>query len=570
MMPRVMPRAVPDGLALLVLAMTVAVVFAADAAGAGGARPFAAGAPEADHAWAVVEREAIGGGVVLLHLPPRGSAVAGVTAGTARLVDRLGAAPGALAGSGGTVWWVEPRRASPGGGAMYPVRSITAIAGVGGLWRYDPAGRGYTHPGLPADGELLGFAAAGTRVFALQRAAGRELIDALGRDGWESIEGPGLAASAERAALLSDGSRVLLLARGAASGPGGWRGAVADAAAASETLDGDGSEQRGTGEPRALESGGPGTASKSVWAMVPDERLRMLPTDAEPIAWWRGELIWIGADGLYSLPLTVSDGAPSGSTTGSPRAAAGSIERARESVRLGDAPGPDASVSVQGGSGRVLIVEPRLDDDGKVIGESIREISLNTGRELFAGPAQHRGPISARDLQVLAVAMVMGTGLVLLIALRDPRGPVFELPDHTAMAEPGRRAMATIVDLLIGAVIVSVFTGQPVLGLMTLAVLAEPGGVQDVLTLFAVLALGGAFAEGLSGTTLGKRLAGCRVVSTLPKDRDARLPFLRCVLRNALKWGLPPLTLLQDAAGRHRGDALAGAAVIVDLEPEDG
>ncbi|MEM1329304.1 MAG: RDD family protein [Planctomycetota bacterium] len=508
-------------------AVVLVLVAACVWAGIASARLMGAGAPDSDHGWAVVKRESIGPGWVLMHLPPRGAVPGGVDAGTARIVDRLGGEPVGLAAAGRRLWWAEPSRSTPTGDRLYPVRSVTAVPGVGDLWRYEPTGRGYTHAGLPEVGEFVGLAAAGDRLLAAQLSdAGDAVLSALRGDAWVPVAIPADAGMATGAVLLADGERVVLLLHVGVE----WRAWAA-------MWD---SVETGEDEPDSVSP-----AWESVGAA------QMIPADAELIAFWRGAIVWEDAGELRMS----SSGGVGVDVVRLASGLSGPVQRA---------------AALQGQSGRLVLIEFVSDNStADPEGETLREFSLITGEELSSGPVRHAGPVSADDLRTLAVVLVIATGLVLLVALRDPKGGAFAIPEGSVMAEPGRRAMATIVDLFVGAAVVSLFTGQDVLSLVTLTAIVEPGGASDLLALFFVLVLGGALAEAVSGVTLGKRLAGCRVVPTRVTLPDtARLGFPRCLVRNLIKWGLPPAALLIDASGRNRADVVAGAAVVVDLEVE--
>ena len=74
----------------------------------------------------------------------------------------------------------------------------------------------------------------------------------------------------------------------------------------------------------------------------------------------------------------------------------------------------------------------------------------------------------------------------------------------------------------------------------------------------------------LLGRTVGKLLVGIRVVGVYAK-RD-RVGLMRSGARNVFRWVLMPWALfgLGSPGLRHRGDVLAGAAVVVAAEAGDG
>lgn len=97
-----------------------------------------------------------------------------------------------------------------------------------------------------------------------------------------------------------------------------------------------------------------------------------------------------------------------------------------------------------------------------------------------------------------------------------------------------------------------------------------------------LLAMGLAFAhttvaEILFSRSIGKALLGCMVVS-LPKSPDAtkphegieRVAFGAAILRNGIKWGMPPVVALTflEPSRRHRAEILTRTAVVVQTDDE--
>lgn len=195
-----------------------------------------------------------------------------------------------------------------------------------------------------------------------------------------------------------------------------------------------------------------------------------------------------------------------------------------------------------------------------------------TGRTLYAGTARSEGPISPGEFRAVVLGLLVLMAAVLALVLRAPPAGSFVLPAATALAEPGRRLAATLIDL--GATLLIVRG----LGLWP-ASLLDPAAWFDGtngLTLGAtvvVAVLNGAVCEGLWGKTPGKVLVGCEVVllGRTGEPWDPRPPGpARALVRNLVKWVLPPVAVLGvlDPEGMHRGDSYARTAVVVRIEPE--
>jgi len=75
----------------------------------------------------------------------------------------------------------------------------------------------------------------------------------------------------------------------------------------------------------------------------------------------------------------------------------------------------------------------------------------------------------------------------------------------------------------------------------------------------------GTVAESVFGTTAGKLLLGCRVARAAGVGGPRRVGAGAAFVRNLVKWALPPVAALAllETSGRHRGDLLARAVVLV-------
>jgi len=64
-------------------------------------------------------------------------------------------------------------------------------------------------------------------------------------------------------------------------------------------------------------------------------------------------------------------------------------------------------------------------------------------------------------------------------------------------------------------------------------------------------------------------LLGCKVVGTRMPG-SSRVGLRQALVRNLMKYAMPPVAVfgLSDANGRHRGDVLAGTAVVIRVDDE--
>ncbi|MEO0484089.1 MAG: RDD family protein [Planctomycetota bacterium] len=639
-------RGVIRRLVLLILA-----VLACCAAPALGTGPVAGGwaeSPARAHGWFVapvydlrVDPTEVGAGPgepvrwVLVHLPPRRvGAAPGVDPGAVRVVMSLSGRPAALAAHGNRVY-ILSRSADAGGDeqAGWRVSEVSAWAGPSSrLWMYEPAGRARTLPS-PGAGVLSGFAADARGPWIMLRPEADATDEAplvtlrrLARGVWQDLTPPAALTDPAQATLVPSPTGVVV---GESDGVGGF--IVYQPEPEPES-------QPESTEPVITSDAGPPTPERSRSLLEPGGRSLLdgggglldgassgasngvsLDTSA-PIslqwsatrlnasgvidrrgsAWWNGRaLSW----------LDVSDDAIR------VLRASADTETPRDVARLEGATSDAAAVAVPGATRLIVAWPDRLgsgDWDAMTEqeraraasprGYAIAELSLDTGATLFEGVASSGAPISASEFRALAILLVGVMGLVLIFALRrDPSDPTVFLPPGFALAEPGRRAAATLFDLLL-----AMAAAAGVLGVAPSSLLSPEAwltGTHTVWSLPLMLAMGfamGTAGEALWGWSLGKLLFGCRVVCAAPRsvaslteaaaaaarasrstepaiERWTRTPlggigFRKAAARNAFKWIIPPGATLAFVAPdfRHRGDVAAGVVVVRPLPPEPG
>lgn len=204
------------------------------------------------------------------------------------------------------------------------------------------------------------------------------------------------------------------------------------------------------------------------------------------------------------------------------------------------------------------------------------EYSTTTGDELYRGPARNTVPISAARFRLFTLVLIGLTVLLLLLTIRTSTDAPLTLPEGYALAEPSRRLIASLIDGLIAALLVSLVSGVRVMDLLTLRVLFDSGAswllVPAVLFVGFVLGVAG---ESFTGRSLGKALTGCRVIrATSDAEPGGPRPagLGRSLVRNLIKWGLPPVSVLAlvEPSGRSRADVVSGLVVVTELVPDQG
>lgn len=234
--------------------------------------------------------------------------------------------------------------------------------------------------------------------------------------------------------------------------------------------------------------------------------------------------------------------------------------------------GEDAGVVALPGLSRVVVA---WHDSPEKVGQAARplsvyEFSLGTGSPIYVGPAVQTSPITGTDAKLLVLTLAGLSSLTLLFIIRTSASePELHLPDGYALAEPGRRLFAASVDAVLALCVGASLAGTTPGELLTFEGLLSAQAIWAIVYGLGVGMVTGTLTEALSGRSLGKVLAGCAVIAA--GSAEARPPSLGAsAVRNAVKWGLPPVAALAllDSAGRHRGEVLSGTAVVILIGPE--
>lgn len=505
------------GWVTLAWAMLLMVAVGAPRAGAQTAACAPPGDTGLSHAWAMVADHIDrpdAGTCVLVHVPPR-MGVHPSPVGYVQFARTFEEWPAALAAWDRTIYLVFQTQGADGQ-AQIRVRSLETFD-RGLSWDYLPADRMEAYPTLLAQADAVGAAAREETVLLLTRSSdGKHLAHVLHRDVWAEVALPGDAASPWFV----------------------W--ATRDGLVAAELADG----------------------SLLCWSLGQDEAGKWNWSRGETVLCTPTERVWSIGAALVSAEKAGGD------------LVARVLSPQAEPMVTARMPLPaSATVAPMYADGpRLITLEwSKQEKDRGYPMIQVRELSLGSGAVLFDGPVPRTELLSPGEFRVLAMMLVgLLIGVLVIVLKGDLDQDAVPLPPDTALASPARRLIATLIDLLVSAQLTGLLFGVKASAILTLTVLLQPGGAWAALP--GVLVLGGLIGmlcEWGFGRTVGKLLTGCRVIR-VGESQSGRLGLWGCFVRNAIKWLMPPVAALAavDENSRHRGDQIAKAAVIIDLEPE--
>ncbi|KAA0216655.1 MAG: RDD family protein [Leptolyngbya sp. PLA3] len=470
------------------------------------------------HAWATIPDHldrAEAGACVLVHAPPR-TGDGPTPGGFVQLVRSLQEWPCALAGWGDRVYLVFQQ---PGkdGTTLVRARSLSAVD-RGHAWDYEPVDRLEPYPTLVAGGNVV------------SSAAWKELLLVVCR--------------------LDDGNYTLNLLKS-----GEWRDLALPGASDGQWIAW--SEQEG------LHVGRVGAGGMETWGFVEGAPAQPGRWQVQPTYNARRGGRHFALDGLFAE--VERDGA---------RLLFRLLLPGEALVSTGSLPARDRStlMPLLGNGPRLMTIHWADDDQdtGRYPRLEVMEFSLGTGTVLYEGAPPRSDVLSPGEFRTLATMLVaLLIGVLVIVLKGDLDQDAVPLPPDTALAGAGRRLLGSLIDLVIAAHITALLYGVNASDLLGLSVLGQPGGQWTAIPmLFIVGGLTGTLCEWGFTRTIGKFLVGCRVVRVRGKV-GARPGLVACLVRNGIKWLMPPVAALAalDQNTRHRGDQLAGVAVVIDLEP---
>ncbi len=557
--------------------------------------PTKGGVPVAieQHGW-VFAQSIAGSGVAVFHLPPRrganrrGISNPPVEPGTARSVRMIERPPVWSASWGSRVYLLY--RTSTTRVDLYSLQAVPG--GIDNYWLIEPSYGATAEPMLELAGatvvEAVGVGPLGGSsanqlgrltgsVAVLVRSATGFSIRVLGDDAWQSIDLPDAVRSAKRddRIHLVKGHRTLGLVVLDEKAPtlwsynpddGSWRESLLDGQTLKRAMPAGASVElltvcmRGdwvcivTWQQQPTKNS---TAAASEKTQASDDHTGVVALDVPHQA---------GTLRVWSLGPAVAGLLVQSHEVNTPEAVVPMAEGSRLVVFHAV---PNPTPQVRGGTTL-----------GPIKAWEIVEYSLDTGQVLYRGLPISGALISAEDTRLLSVLM-LGLSLGMLFYLLRPiEGSASDgslvMPEGYALADPSTRVVATMIDVLLLAWIVGKVLSVPMMQLVLVVPLMGTTGGLWHLVFFGIVGIAyGTISEWLFGRTIGKVLTGSKVVSVV-KDRK-KIGLLRSGARNAFKWAFVPWALLGlfTLTGRHRGDEVAGAAVVVptdvgpDVEPID-
>jgi uncharacterized RDD family membrane protein YckC len=529
----------------------------------------ASGVVHPTHGWLAIPGDV---GAVLVHVPPRRQGgwadgrAHGALDGTARRAMLLDSMPAAMGAIGDRVYLIFEQSTPAGEPVRRSVFSLLARpSAVGGYWYFEPEGHLNPHPSLGASGTLR--AAVGTPAGLAVLIEGElpesgASLQLLRQDRWWDMPSP-TAIPPGRTFLLATPEGLGLLTLSAQGGAELWVGTVRqDPAPAKPPINPFGND---FGDDQTY---WPGSNATSPIAAVPMLwKKSTLAADGSLLELDLRRTRFFQVSGLMTYVTSAPDGMIKVGTV--------TDDTSFEIARLSGITERFAAVPLDA-PGRVVLAWMAA-DEATVAGAArakthpeLREISVFTGRVMYSGPGKGDAPVSAQEVQLLAGALVGIMTVVLFIVLRrEPDDGAFHLPQGTSLAEPGRRFMASVLDLALVLLVASRLWEFPLTDLLV------PVGLlsgQSLWVIGTALGLGlavGTLSEWLTGRTLGKLITGCEVIDVRPREQVLHRPhFWQSLVRNAVKWLVPPVAVLglMDSQGRHRGDSFARSAVVIRVE----
>lgn len=525
------------------------------------------------HGWTVIRAESLVPWA-LVHAPPRssgGGKGASAEDGVARIAASLGSEPIAMAAVGNRVYMAFAVD-TLGTNGKRRVLSVEAQRNpVSGLWITEPPGRFDAFESLPAEGELHMLASLIDGPMAVMTdpvPGGESLSLRLLFDGkWITILPPSEAVpprSSTQWSAFADGEGCVLVGRRGTSLELWRTPRLFPEVAPNPTT----SDASGTTADRPKQtSPEPVTSLLPVWST---REIISVPTALQPEASSNWAMLWHADELICGVNVA-----------GSLRFVAWSdVGGWRDVAQIENVPNRAAVFEFRD-CGRIAVlwtIPKKGETSGLMSGRvpldrEIHEISIATGRSMYSGAIKLAGPVSGADYRFVMIALLMVSATVLLFVLRPDETIPFQLPSGYYLAETPRRVMATALDFAWIFLITWQLLGHSIDDLSLSSEWRDHGPIVFFYTLAAACIIN-SLLEGLTGASLGKRILGCRVACGIaPNEPDEfRTPGIsRALLRNMVKWGLPPLAImgLIDPEGRGRADQLARTAVVVPTPPDE-
>ncbi len=488
------------------------------------------------HAWAAYG--AGDGEVLLVHLPPRDVDVDAqipmppAEPGELHAVRPLNRFPDAIAAIENRVYLVFPPSLTPRG-QIRRVFSGQAIASpVGSIWGFAPTGRLDTEPAITIPGQVDALVATSDTLWALlnddgqddEQGEGQYTLLTMKKNAWEPVDLPASGAlpddAAERWTISALGSTLIAIDQ---SDPDAMLPFGFDAKAKAWSL----MDWPRIGVPDGRFQILAGTRSLIVvdWDQHEQARIRT----------WSHAGVFTIADGV-DLPVDIE------------LAVLSSVNRL-----IG------------------LVAADRSDEhppSQDPVGIQVYELDLLDGSLVYAGDPVVSTPVSQAEMRFLMGMMILIMAGVLVVVILPDRTDAMGIPDGFELADPGRRLMATMVDVFLISLVVGLIFDVRVFEIITLGVIARS---DDTWLAIPSVMISGivvmSLMEWLVGASPGKFFMGIRVVRAQGGPMQ-RIPLWAAIVRNIIKWVLPPVAALAlvDPEMLHRGDRATRTIVAAPIE----
>jgi len=165
------------------------------------------------------------------------------------------------------------------------------------------------------------------------------------------------------------------------------------------------------------------------------------------------------------------------------------------------------------------------------------------GTTIYDGPVQIIGPVGAREFELLAVLLGSIALSVGVFVLRPSSASQFaiNMPEHHALAEPWRRALAGAIDTGIALLLASQVWSVPIGEMLDPTTVSfDRVGIWPLVLAAGVMIALSTLGEAMFGRTIGKALVGCKTISSA----GGKPTVVQALARNTIKTLCPPLGVL--------------------------
>ena len=211
------------------------------------------------------------------------------------------------------------------------------------------------------------------------------------------------------------------------------------------------------------------------------------------------------------------------------------------------------------------------EDDPDTVSIRMLELDAKTGSVRFDDAPAVTAPVSVEEFRFLVVMMILVMSGVLVVVILPDHANRMYLPEGMQIADPGRRLIASVIDVFLVTSIVGYTVGVAPSQILTLSIILQPGNAWTIFPMTIVAGIAySTSAEFIVSATPGKILMGLRVVAA--EEGTPRRPRLwSALVRNVIKWVLPPVAALAliDPETLHRGDRTSRSLVVMPRREED-